>query len=51
MSESVRQDTPEQVEFRQYCHKWLQHNKPGNPPVRLPLSPLEIITVEQLSIL
>ena len=41
MSESAREDTPEQAEFRQYCREWLQANKPGEPPVRLPLSPLE----------
>ncbi len=51
MSESARQDTPEQAEFRQYCREWLQHNKPGEPPVRLPLSPLEIMTREQLAYL
>lgn len=51
MSESAREDTPEQAEFRQYCRQWLQANKPGEPPVRLPLSPLEIMTVEQLSYL
>jgi alkylation response protein AidB-like acyl-CoA dehydrogenase len=51
MSESAREDTPEQAEFRQYCRQWLQVNKPGEPPVRLPLSPLEIMTVEQLGYL
>jgi alkylation response protein AidB-like acyl-CoA dehydrogenase len=44
-------DTPEQAEFRQYCRTWLQANKPGEPPVRLPLSPLEIMTREQLDYL
>lgn len=51
MSESARQDSPEQSKFRQYCRDWLQANKPGEPPVRLPLSPLEIMTPEQLSYL
>jgi alkylation response protein AidB-like acyl-CoA dehydrogenase len=51
MSESAREDTPEQSEFRQYCRQWLQANKPGEPPVRLPLSPLEIMTVPQLTYL
>ncbi len=51
MSESARQDTPEQAEFRQYCREWLQSNKPGEPPVRLPLSPLEIMNDEQLTYL
>ena len=35
MSESARQDTPEQAEFRQYCREWLQNNKPGEPPVQV----------------
>jgi alkylation response protein AidB-like acyl-CoA dehydrogenase len=51
MSESARQDSAEQVEFRQYCRQWLDTNKPGEPPVRLPLSPLEIMTQEQLGYL
>ena len=51
MSESARQDSPEQAEFRQYCRQWLASNKPGEPSVRLPLSPLEIMTEEQLSYL
>src|SRR5438046_797621 len=51
MSESAREDTPEQAEFRQYCREWLQANKPGEPPVRLPQSPLEIMTVPQLTYL
>ena len=40
MSESARKDTPEQAEFRQHCQDWLADNHPGEPPVRLPLSPL-----------
>jgi alkylation response protein AidB-like acyl-CoA dehydrogenase len=51
MPDSAREDTPDQAEFRQYCRQWLQANRPGEPPVRLPLSPLEIMTVEQLSYL
>jgi hypothetical protein len=43
MSESAREDTEEQAEFRQYCRDWSGKNKPGEPPVRLPLSPLEIM--------
>jgi len=45
------QDTSEQAGFRQYCRHWLQANTPGEPPVRLPLSPLEIMTSAQLSYL
>jgi alkylation response protein AidB-like acyl-CoA dehydrogenase len=51
MSESARQDTPEQAEFRQFCRQWLQANKPAAPDVRLPLSPLEIMTEPQMSYL
>lgn len=51
MSENAREDTPEQAEFRQFCRQWLQANKPAEPSVRLPLSPLEIMTEAQLSYL
>lgn len=51
MSQSASKDTPEQADFRKYCKGWLQHNTPGEPPVRLPLSPLEIMTNEQLTYL
>lgn len=51
MSESASKDTPEQAEFRQHCQSWLQDNTPGEPPVRLPLSALEIMTSEQLTYL
>jgi hypothetical protein len=51
MSESARQDTPEQAEFRQFCRKWLEANKPAEPTVRLPLSPLEIMTEPQMTYL
>ncbi len=51
MSDSARRDSPEQAEFRQYCKAWFKDNHPGEPKVRLPLSPLEIMTQEQLSYL
>jgi alkylation response protein AidB-like acyl-CoA dehydrogenase len=51
MSESARKDTPEQAEFRRYCREWLQDNRPGDPPVRLPISPIEIMTPEQMDYL
>jgi alkylation response protein AidB-like acyl-CoA dehydrogenase len=51
MSESASKDTAEQAEFRQYCRDWLKDNRPGEPPVRLPLSPLEIMTQDQLGYL
>ncbi|MEZ5554785.1 acyl-CoA dehydrogenase family protein [Haliea sp.] len=48
---SARKDTPAQAEFRAYCRDWLAANKPGEPPVRLPQTPLEIMTTEQLGYL
>ncbi len=51
MSESARKDTPEQAEFRRHCREWLQDNRPGDPPVRLPISPIEIMTREQMDYL
>ncbi|MCP4752952.1 MAG: acyl-CoA dehydrogenase [Proteobacteria bacterium] len=51
MSEQGRKDTPEQAEFREYCREWLSKNTPGEPPVRLPQSPIEITTHDQLDFL
>lgn len=51
MSESASKDTQEQAEFREHCKAWLKDNTPGEPPVRLPLSPLEIMTPEQMGYL
>lgn len=44
-------DTPEQAEFREYCRNWLKDNLPPPAPVRLPQSPLEIMTTGQLDYL
>jgi alkylation response protein AidB-like acyl-CoA dehydrogenase len=51
MSDQARQDSPEQTRFRQYCREWLADNHPGEPPERLPLSALEIMTTGQLEYL
>ena len=51
MADAAPKDTPEQAEFRHYCRDWLQDNLPADPPVRLPLSPLEIMTRDQLDYL
>ncbi|MEM6484339.1 MAG: acyl-CoA dehydrogenase family protein [Pseudomonadota bacterium] len=51
MTEQERKDSPEQIEFRAYCRRWIQDNHPGQPSIRLPLSPLEIMTREQLDYL
>ncbi|MDE0884951.1 MAG: acyl-CoA dehydrogenase family protein [Myxococcota bacterium] len=39
--------SPEQNDFREYARRWLQENAPPPPPERLPMSPLEIMTVGQ----
>lgn len=44
---SNRKDTSEQAEFRTYCARWLQENRPAAPDFRLPLSPIEVMTQEQ----
>lgn len=51
MSQAANKDTAEQAEFRQYCRDWLADNLPPDPPVRLPLTPLEIMTLDQLDYL
>ncbi len=48
MAEAERKDTTEQAEFRQYCREWLAENSPPETDVRLPLTPLEIMTTDQL---
>lgn len=44
---SERVDTPEQAEFREYCRRWLEANKPAPPAFRLPISAIEVMTEEQ----
>lgn len=39
--------TPEQTAFQDYARRWLAENVPPAPSFRLPLSPLEVMTVEQ----
>ncbi len=51
MAEQGAKDTPEQAQFREQARDWLADNTPGEPPVRLPLTPLEIMTSEQLDYL
>ena len=51
MSTSGQQDTTEQAEFREYCRGWLRDNTPGEPPVRLPHTALEIMTSRQMDYL
>lgn len=51
MSESARKDSPAQAEFRAHCQQWIAANIPPPAPVRLPQTPLEIMTREQLDYL
>jgi alkylation response protein AidB-like acyl-CoA dehydrogenase len=51
VSDKERRDSPEQADFRAHCRQWLADNHPGEPPVRLPTSPLEIMTREQMDYL
>ena len=51
MAEEGLKDSPEQAAFREQARAWLKDNHPGEPPVRLPLSPLEIMTEDQLDYL
>jgi alkylation response protein AidB-like acyl-CoA dehydrogenase len=44
---SERKDTPEQAEFREYCRRWLDENRPEAPSFRLPISAIEVMTEEQ----
>jgi len=44
---SERKDTPDQMEFRDHCRRWLAENRPVPPSFRLPLSPIEVMTEEQ----
>ena len=36
-----------QVEFQEYAARWLAENAPPPPPVRLPITPIEVMTVAQ----
>ncbi|MEO1569159.1 MAG: acyl-CoA dehydrogenase family protein [Pseudomonadota bacterium] len=39
--------TSEQLEFQDYARRWLGENAPPLPPVRLPITPIEVMTTEQ----
>jgi alkylation response protein AidB-like acyl-CoA dehydrogenase len=39
--------TAEQRDFQEHARRWLAANRPPPPPVRLPLSPIEVMTVAQ----
>jgi len=39
--------SPEQLEFQEYAQRWLAENRPAPPSERLPITPLEVMTVGQ----
>ena len=39
--------SPQHAEFDEYARRWLDENAPPPPPERLPLSPIEVMTVGQ----
>ena len=43
--------TPEQTEFQEYARRWLEENRPAPPTVRLPITPLEVMTQAQMDYL
>jgi alkylation response protein AidB-like acyl-CoA dehydrogenase len=45
MSESA--ESREAREFREYARRWLAENRPPPPPVRLPLTPIEVMSEAQ----
>ena len=51
MSEKGKKESPEQIEFREYCREWLSKNTPGDPPVRLPQMAIEITTQAEMDYL
>jgi len=44
---ATRKDTPEQAEFRDYCRRWLDENRPDAPAFRLPEYAIEVMTDAQ----
>ena len=44
---SERKLSQDESDFQQYAGDWLANNAPPPPPVRLPISPIEVMTVAQ----
>jgi len=47
MSQQLKNDTPEQEDFRHYCRDWLSRNTPPPPPFKPVKSGIEIVTEAQ----
>lgn len=47
----MKKETSEQTAFRKHCQQFLEKNTPALPDFRLPQSPLEIMTWEQMDFL
>lgn len=48
---AAAQFTPEQIEFQEYARRWLVENRPPPSNFRLPMTPIEVATREQLDYL
>ena len=48
MSQAAPEESPEKRAFREHCARFLRDNVPPPPAFRLPLTPLEVQTEEQL---
>jgi alkylation response protein AidB-like acyl-CoA dehydrogenase len=44
---SERKLSQDETDFQQYARDWLANNAPPPPPVRLPISPIEVMSVAQ----
>ena len=42
-----KKDRPEHAEFRDYCRRWLEENRPEPPAFRLPQAAIEVMTEQQ----
>ena len=49
MTDKPRIESAEQAEFRAYCRDWLKKNHPGDPPVPIPQSAVELRDPEALA--
>ena len=43
---TANRDSPEQLEYREYCRQWIKDNRPAEPDFRLPLQAIEVMSEE-----